>query len=126
MPDLKDNMVMGDSIDPIAAQALFKVWRTGSSSNTNTYKRPTTFSYDDMQRMQKDKLVKIVGDNFEVTEKGANVIKVMILGDDRSIFDENGLNIDYRTALDNTQNIKTAKKQKVASWWDRFSEDKED
>ncbi|MCK5763627.1 MAG: hypothetical protein KAH05_05865, partial [Clostridiales bacterium] len=107
-----------------AAKALFQVWRTGSSSNQKTYKRPPTFSYDDLQRMQKENLVKVIGDKFEVTEKGANVIKVMILGDDRSIFDENGLNLSYRDALSNTQNVKTAKKQKIASWWDRFKDEK--
>ena len=64
--------------------------------------------------------------SFEVTEKGANVIKVMILGDDRSIFEEDGANMDYHTALNNTKNIKTAKKQKVASsWWDRFEVNEE-
>ena len=73
--------------------------------------------------MQKAGLVKVIGDNFEVTEKGANVIKVMILGDDRSIFEEDGVNLDFHTALDNTKNIKTAKKRKVASWWDRFEND---
>ena len=65
-----------------------------------------TFSHDDLQRMQKADLVKVIGDKFEVTEKGANVIKVMILGDDRSVFEENGLNVDYHTALDNTKNVK--------------------
>jgi hypothetical protein len=125
MPELKDNIrIGGDSIDPIAADALFKAWRTGSSSNQKTYKRPSTFSHDDLQRMQKEGLVNVIGDRFEVTEKGANVIKIMILGDDRSIFEENGLNIDYHTALNNTKNVKIAKKKKVASWWDRF-EDKE-
>lgn len=125
MPELKDNMINGDeSIDPIAAQALFQVWRTGSSSNQKTYKRPTTFSHDDLQRMQKENLVRVIGDKFEVTEKGANVIKVMILGDDRSVFEENGLNVAYHDALSNTKNIKTAKKQKVACWWDRFEDKK--
>lgn len=128
MPELNENVRFGgDSVDPIAADALFKVWRTGSSSNQKTYKRPHTFSYDDLQRMQKEGLVKVIGDKFEVTEKGANVIKVMILGDDRSIFDENGINLDYHTALDNTKNVKTAKKQKVAtSFWDILEEKKEE
>lgn len=126
MPELNENVRFGgDSVDSIAANALFQVWRTGSSSNQKTYKRPHTFSHDDMQRMQKADLVKVVGDTFEVTEKGANVIKVMILGDDSSIFDENGVNMDYHTALDNTKNVKTAKKQKVAtSFWDILEEEK--
>ena len=127
MPELNQNIRFGDdSVDPLAARALFQIWRTGSSSNQKTYKRPMTFSHDDLQRMQKADLVKVIGDSFEVTEKGANVIKVMILGDDRSIFEENGKSIDYHTALSNTKDIKIAKKQKVASWWDRFEKDETD
>ena len=124
MPELNQSVRFGrDAVDPLAADALFRVWRTGSSSNQKTYKRPHTFSHDDLQRMQKADLVKVVGDTFEVTEKGANVIKVMILGDDRSIFEEDGLNLDYHTALNNTKNIKTAKKQKVASdFWSQFED----
>ena len=127
MPELQDNFRYGgELVDPVAANALFQVWRTGSSSNQKTYKRPATFSHDDLQRMQSADLVKVIGDRFEVTEKGANVIKVMILGDDRSIFEENGTNLDYNTALDNTKNIKVAKKNKVASWWDRFDKTEDD
>jgi len=126
MPELKENVRFGgDSVDPFAANALFQIWRTGSSSNQKTYKRPTTFSHDDLCNMQKEGLVKVIGDSFEVTEKGANVIKVMILGDDRSVFEEDGSSVNYHTALDNTKNIKTAKTQKVASWWNRFEEAEE-
>lgn len=123
MPELQENVRFGgDSVDPLAANSLFQVWRTGSSSNQKVYHRPHTLSHDDMQRMQKADLVKVIGDKFEVTEKGANVIKVMILGDDRSIFEEGGT-MDYHTALDNTKNVKTAKKQKVASnFWDILEE----
>jgi hypothetical protein len=124
MPELKENVRFGDElVDPLAANALFQIWRTGSSSDQKTYKRPMTFSHDDLQRMQKADLVKVLGDKFEVTEKGANVIKVMILGDDRSVFEENGLNVDYHTALDNTKNVKVAKTQKIAGWWNRYTEE---
>ena len=124
MPELRQNTRFGEEmVDPLAADALFKIWRTGSSSTQKTYKKPVTLSHDDIQRMQKSDLVKVIGDNFEVTEKGANVIKVMILGDDRSVFDEDGINLDFHTALDNTRNVKTAKKQKVASdFWSQFEE----
>jgi hypothetical protein len=126
MPELNENVRFGgDSVDPLAANSLFQVWRTGSSSNQKVYNRPHTLSHDDLRRMQKADLVKVIGDKFEVTEKGANVIKVMILGDDRSIFEE-GMTMDYHTALDNTKNVKTAKKQKQAStFWDILEEEKE-
>ena len=72
--------------------------------------------------MQKQGLIKVVGSNIEMTQKGSDVIRVMILGDDRSSFDKADFIIDYNQALSNTKNIKMAKKeQKVAnSWWDRF------
>jgi len=125
MPELNESVRFGgDSVDPLAANSLFQVWRTGSSSNQKVYQKPHTLSHDDMQRMQKADLVKVIGDKFEVTEKGANVIKVMILGEDRSIFDEDGRNMDYHTALNNTKNIKTAKKQKIATnFWDNVTKE---
>ena len=77
MPELNQNVRFGkDAVDPLAADALFRVWRTGSGQNQKTYKRPHTFSHDDMQRMEKAGLVNVIGENLEVTEKGANVIKV--------------------------------------------------
>lgn len=122
MPELQEQKRFGnDSVDPIAANALFQIWRTSRTCDQKTYKRPKTFSHDDLQRMQKAGLVNIVGDNCEITDKGVNVIKVMILGDDRSIFEENNTTIDYNTALNKTREVKVAKKQKVAeTWWDRF------
>jgi len=128
MPELQENVRFGgDLVDPLAANALFQVWRTGSTSNQKTYQRPTTFSHDDLERMRKAELVKVIGDKVEVTEKGANVIKIMILGDDRSIFDENGMNVDYHTALSNTKNVKTAKTKKIAtSFWDNVIETEEE
>ena len=63
-----------------------------------------------------------LGDNIKITEKGSKVINIMILGDDRSIFEDEGIVIDYNMALDKTKGIKTAKQLKVAStdWWSRF------
>ena len=70
-------------------------------------------------RMKNAGLIKVIGENIEITEKGAKVINVMILGDDRSIFEKDGNEIDYHTALDKTK-VKVAGNTKVASWWDRF------
>ena len=62
--------------------------------------------------MQKEGLVKSIGENIELTEKGAKVIKVMILGDERSSFEDNNIIIDYNQALSNTKNVKEAKKNR--------------
>jgi hypothetical protein len=126
MPGLKDSIKFGnDYIDPIAARTLFNIWRVGKGINQKIYNRPTTLSHDDIERIKKEGLARAVGEKIEVTEKGANVIKIMILGDNRSIFEDNGLEIDYNTSLANTKNIKIAKKQKTAQkeedWWNRFN-----
>jgi hypothetical protein len=122
LPNINIKKVNKDFINPNVAKSLYDIWRTGNSNNKKTYKKPHTSSLSDLQSMQKKGLIKIVGSNIEITEKGSNIIKIMILGDDRSSFDENDVIIDYNEALSNTKNIKVANSgQKVASnWWSRF------
>ncbi len=118
IPLLKDKNYVPSNI----ADSLFSLWKSGKSKKDNkSYKRPNSLSYHEVQSMQKEGLIRTIGDNIEITSKGKEAIKVMILGDDRSIFEDDGLVIDYNTALENTKNVKIAKKNKVAnSWWDRF------
>lgn len=124
MPELGLNLDIGkDYVDPLAARSLFSIWRTAKAKDKKVYKRPSTLSQDDINRMKKAGLVNFVGDKIEVTSKGEKVIKVMILGDDKSSFEDNGEIVDYNTALSNTKRLKLAKNNKVASWWDRFEED---
>ena len=123
MPELKDRIMKSpDYVDPIAAKSLYNIWRTGSQKqNDKIYKKPATIGTEEVNRMKQAGLITAIGDNLEITEKGAKIINVMILGDDRSIFEDDGSNVDYNKALDNTKGIKTAKSLKVASnWWDRF------
>jgi len=111
-----------DLVDSDAASTLFSIWRTSNNQvNTKTYKRPSTISLLEVEKMVKAGLVRSIGENIEITPKGEKVIKVMVLGDDRSSFEENDISIDYNEALNNTQSVKTAKISKVAnSWWNRF------
>ena len=114
-------------VDPIAANSLYSIWRTGENKKTSEkiFKKPVTVGSEETRRMSDAGLIKIIGDNIEITEKGSKVINVMILGDERSIFEDDGTNIDYNTALNQTKGIKTAKQLKVASsWWGRFDESK--
>ena len=74
---------------------------------------------NDLEDMKKSGLVKVVGNNIEITSKGENVIRVMILGDDRSSYEEDGIIMDYNTSLKNIKSVKTAKKRNK-SWWDSF------
>lgn len=123
MPGLMQNKFIShskDFVNSAAADSLFSVWKN-SSTKGKTFVRPRTMSMAEVKNMEDEGLVKAVGSNLEITSKGEKVIKVMILGDSRSIFEDNDVIIDYNQALSNTNNVKTAKKSKVAnSWWDRF------
>ena len=113
-----------DHINPTAAKSLFNIWKTSTKLGENMYKRPATLALSDVQAMKESGLARQVGDKIEITEKGAEVIRIMVLGDDRSCFEDSDIIVDYNTALRNTKNIKVAKQHKAASWWDRFEEDK--
>ena len=125
MPEFKKNInKSGDYVDPIAAQSLYNIWRTGAQkSKKNVFQKPSTVGQEEINRMKNAGLVKSFGDKIEITEKGANTLKVMILGDEKSVFEEDGEIIDYHKALNNTKGVKTAKITKTAQedkWWDRF------
>jgi hypothetical protein len=109
----KDN----NRVDPKAAKILFSLWKNGSSVDKRTYNRPSFMSQEDINVMKNSDLIITIGEKIEITKKGENVIKVMVLGDDRSIFDKTAESddIDYNTALNNTKNIKTS-----SGWWERF------
>jgi len=112
-----------DYVNSFSARTLFNIWRIGKVNDQKKYTRPENIALSELQDMQKQGLIKVVGNNVEITQKGSDVIRVMILGDDRSSFDKEDFIIDYNKALSNTKNVKISKTgQKVAnSWWDRFS-----
>jgi len=115
MPQLRDNIsfVKNDHINPQAAKDLFSIWRTAENKiNNKVYKRPINISLTSMERLEQEGLAKLVGDKIEITSKGEKVIKIMILGDNRSSFDNEDFIIDYHQALSNTKDVKTAKKLK--------------
>ena len=125
MPEFADKIRKSPAyVDPIAAKSLYNIWRSGEEKKAEkVFKKPVTLGTDEMSRMSEAGLIKAIGDNIEITEKGSKVINVMILGDERSIFEDDGTNVEYNVALNNTNGIKTAKSMKVASsWWDRFKE----
>lgn len=121
MPEFTEKIIKSPNyVDPIAAKSLYNIWRTGEQKD-KTFKKPVTIGQEETNRMTEAGLIKMIGDNIEITEKGSKVINIMILGDDRSIFEDDGSDIDYNKALNETKNIKTAKQCKFASnWWGRF------
>ena len=127
MPEFKERILKSpDYVDPTVAKSLYNIWRTGSKSKEEkVFKKPVTLSQDDVNRMKDEGLVLAIGDNLQITDKGQKIIRVMILGDDRSIFEDDGNVLEYNKALNHTKGIKTAKRMKVASnFWDQFEEEK--
>ena len=125
MPEFTDKIKKSHNfVDPIAAKSLYNIWRAGEKKKEKKiFKKPVTLGNEETMRMSDAGLIKIIGENIEITEKGSKVINVMILGDERSIFEDDGSNIDYNKALNNTKGIKTAKQLRVAcNWWNRFEE----
>ena len=127
MPEIKDlNNVMIKNksyVNPLLAKKLFSIWRTGQSLDRNNkiYLRPVTLSFDEISQLQKEGLVRPMGDKIEITNKGSEIIKVMILGDDRSSFQNKQAIIDYNSALAKSKQASKTKRAKVASsWWSRF------
>lgn len=127
MPDLQLRLKSQSMVDPLAARTLFSIWRDEKNRvGNNLYKRPTTVASSHVEAIEKAGLAKVVGNNLEITEKGAGVIKVMVLGDNSSIYDKTDDRIlDYAQALKNTKNAsvrrgKGLSKKASADWWNRY------
>ena len=112
-------------VDDSTANILYSLWRTSENKQSNTvYKKPVTMSWYDVKKLEAQGVVKRIQDNIEITAKGQKVLRVLILGNNNSIFDKDGI-INYSTALSQITQHKQANK-KVASqtkqnWWDKFT-----
>ncbi len=116
------NGVQDKYVNGKAADKLFQVWKNKQNKISNRiYHRPSTVSLEDVNEMQKAGLVRNLGEQIELTGKGENVIRVMILGDDNSIFEKNSKQISYVEAMSNTKSrsLKNSKKKNEDSWWDQ-------
>ena len=112
-------------VDEEAAKLLFSIWKSNKKVSDHTYKRPITISASEIEKITKAGLARLLGDNIEITEKGNNIIKVMILGDDRSIYDDNGIIVPHDKALAYTKQVNIKSSAKLAQkfediWWRRF------
>ena len=112
----------GNDVSGVAADTLFKIWK--DKKNTIAHRllnRPSTISLEDVNVMKKEGLVRDLGDKLEVTDKGSKVIRIMILGDDRSTFDKNVPQITYAKAKANTQerSMKVSKQNHENNWWEQ-------
>ena len=125
MPGLKIRQTH-NGVSSKAAETLYEIWKDQDLKiEANKYKRPVTVGKDKLDAAQNAGLIKTVGQNIEITDKGAGVIKIMVLGDDSSSFDRHASDPDYMTAVSKMSPV-TANVQKIASaqqqWWGRFFE----
>lgn len=108
------------AVSSTAADMLFKIWRDKKNVVANRLlKRPATVSLEEINTMKKEGLIHDLGDKIEVTDKGSQVIKIMILGDDRSIFDKSSSQITFIEAKANTRAraLKMSKNKEENDWW---------
>jgi hypothetical protein len=121
-----ENLHTGRShLDAKCANNLYSIWKTKNNQLSKTvYKKPTALSSSEIEDLQKNGLVRLLGDRLEITSKGSNIIKTMILGNDISSF-ESKEDIDYSRAKKNIEarSRKNAEKQKEQedNWWERFT-----
>ena len=133
LPDVQKKMVIKDQINPKAAKTLFSIWKDEENSiDDKGFKRPDGLSGSDIEEMEKAGLVTSTGDRCEITEKGANVIRIMVLGDSRSVFEEDDKVVPYEQALAQSKQPNTriagrkcltaqsSQRKHADNWWDRF------
>lgn len=113
-----------------AATALFKVWKEKENKlGDYKFKRPETIAKDEIDLMEREGLIKSKKDTIEITPKGAEVIKTMILGDEKSAYEDNGTILGFHQAEINTKpRLRPSKKgsryasekQHGSNWWKRL------
>ena len=114
----KDNFVRAKP-----ASRLFSIWKDISNKiSEDVYRKPFNVASADVEDLVKEGLVKHIGDRLHITAKGTEVIKILILGDDRSVFEDNGKDISIEAAQDSID--KVAKKRAEKQWWRRYLENK--
>lgn len=121
MPEL--SFVRKNRTDPKLANILYnQIWSKESHRlSSKTFRRPVEVKQAEIDRLVGEGLVEASGNNISITDKGTHVIKSMILGDDRSIFENDGSHIDYIKATANLKPSRMSKGAKRASFEDRPS-----
>lgn len=110
------------------AELLYRVWKGDTSSYSDRdYRKVSNFGINNIQKLVNEGLLKVGNEKINITQLGKNVLKVMILGDDRSIFDDDGRDRLYSEALAGVKEASIKRKGKFASrcnngtdnWWHR-------
>ena len=133
MPDLQpgQNIVFlrAPTVNNKAAKTLMSLWKNEDNVISHSkLKRPDNLSTEDLNLLEKENLVYNKGDYLEITSKGQKALKTMILGDDRSVYEDDGKTLDYHVAEANLKPKRMLKKAKMASinnlsgnWYKRLS-----
>lgn len=97
-----------------SADSLYQIWKDENNKiKEGVYRKPIDVKSEEIVQMEKEGLVRMNHDKVSITEKGKEVLNVMILGDERSIFDHDGTNPKYVTALSNTDVASRIKKKGI-------------
>ena len=104
MPELKEKLSIpsGAKTNNKAAQVLYNIWRNEKHQvSDNKFKTPSNLSNSDINLLESEGLVTSSGAHVIISKKGGEIIKQMILGDNRSVFDDDGETIEYMKAVAN-------------------------
>lgn len=94
MPEFK--RMKSEFVEHSVADKLFSIWNNPKNKVGNrVYKAPKNVSPKDIEEMQKAGLVSKVGNDIQITTKGSNIIKTIILGNDKSALEREGETRNY-------------------------------
>lgn len=116
---------LNKSVSYVTTSNLFKLWKTQGKSLSEQgriYKKNNSLSESELKLLEQNNYIRCIGDKIEITKKGSEVIKTMILGDERSVYEDDGTEIDMNVARSNitARSKKNCNKRANALWWERF------
>ena len=124
LDNIQGNQVkVGKFIDTASAKNLYALWKNPKNFiSGKMYKIPQELPKTAIENMQSQGMIVKIGDSIQMTQKGMEIIKTMILGNDKSSFEKDYDSIEYRYAKNNVDSrmLKAQSKKKNNDWWDQF------
>ena len=124
MPELHPSMSSQQAMTPQLEDKLFNIWKNKKNQlSEKLFKKPESVTAKELDAMEKAGLIQASGNRIHITHKGSTAIKSMILGDDRSSFEDDGRSVNYKQAVKNTKTpskLKDKNKSIENDWWSRF------
>jgi len=111
-----------------AAEALYNIWANEQNQiSEKILRKPIAISSQLLDKMQRNGLVRALGDRLEVTSKGSEVIKTMILGDEHSALENKTHKVSYKEAVSHSQknNLKKMSQQSNKAWWTTYDHNRD-